>query len=187
MSPVVVQMIYGRDLSPFFDLAPIFNLDGHFTWVSVSLITCESTNNGREIARQSHHCVRHVNTPKPPADLLSPRIQGLIYISKTVLSTSWCRAWQKSWNSSGNALTDLKLDFTRSLYVLMIIDGFHSKWLHHFSSGLSGFTYSLKKLLSCLTISLLWSWKIWKTGHWKWTHHSNFAALLHMGPFKILI
>ena len=37
--------------SPFLDLAPIFNLDGHFTWVSVSLITCPTARHVRESER----------------------------------------------------------------------------------------------------------------------------------------
>lgn len=41
--------------SPFFDLAPIFSLDGHFTWVSVSLITCEGADNRRNSAVIVYH------------------------------------------------------------------------------------------------------------------------------------
>lgn len=46
-TPATTAITRDKGPSPFFDLAPIFSLDGHFTWVLVSLITCEGADNRR--------------------------------------------------------------------------------------------------------------------------------------------
>lgn len=70
---------------PFFDLAPIFNLEGHLIWVLVSVITCEETP-GERTSQGDQKCHVHTFSPTPTIISEIPVITCIRKCHKTIPS-----------------------------------------------------------------------------------------------------